>query len=97
MIKKLNELGVGEIILTDIEKDGSRSGYNLKLIEEANKLTNIPVIINGGASKNDDFKFAINKGASAVSASSIFTLNPSFETVLIDYPSYEEKKKFLNK
>jgi cyclase len=95
VIEKLNKLGVGEIILTDIERDGQRNGFNTQLIEEVNKLTNIPIIINGGASKYQDFKLAINSGASAVSASSIFTLNPSFETVLIDYPSYEEKKKIF--
>lgn len=96
VIKKLNKLGVGEIILTDIERDGQRNGFNTKLIEYANKLTNIPIIINGGASKYQDFKLAINSGASAISASSIFTLNPSFETVLIDYPTDEEKKKIFD-
>ena len=97
IIEKLNTLGIGEILLTDIDRDGMRNDLNIRLIEEVNKLTNIPIIINGGASKYENFKLAINSGASAVTGSSIFTLNPSFETVLIDYPNHEEKKKIFEK
>ena len=47
-IKKLNDLGVGELLVTDIKREGMRCGYNFNLIK-ISSLTNLPIIINGGA------------------------------------------------
>ena len=97
LFNKFNNLGIGEIIITDIEKDGLRTGYNLDVLKKLSKLTDIPIIINGGAAKNEDFRNAIDNGASAVAASSLFVLNKSFETVLIDYPNFHEKQNIFKK
>ncbi len=71
--KRLEDLGAGEILITSIDKDGTRNGYDLDLISNVSKNVKIPVIASGGAGSYQDMYKAINLGgASAVAASSIF-------------------------
>ena len=71
--KEAEMLGAGEILLTDIQRDGSMNGYNQKLISDVSRVVNIPVIASGGAGKLEDFYEAIVvNGASAVAAASLF-------------------------
>lgn len=70
--KEAENLGAGEILLTDILLDGTMNGYNQSLLKEVSNEVNIPVIISGGAGKMVDFKDALNNGASAVAAASLF-------------------------
>ncbi|ADC70351.1 imidazoleglycerol phosphate synthase, cyclase subunit [Methanocaldococcus sp. FS406-22] len=49
--KKVEELGAGEILLTSIDKDGTKSGYDLILTKEISKITKLPVIASGGCGK----------------------------------------------
>jgi len=70
--KRVVELGAGEILLTNIDQEGTRTGYDIETIEKVAKQTNIPVIASGGVGSLDDLKKAIIKaGASAVSLASI--------------------------
>lgn len=70
---KLEELGAGEILLTDVKLDGTMKGYNIDLIKQVCKAVKIPVIASGGAGKFEDFSKAIKEaGASAVAAASVF-------------------------
>lgn len=66
------ELGAGEILLTSWDKDGSQSGYDLKLLRAVTQATSIPVIASGGAAKPQDFLAALDAGADALLAASIF-------------------------
>lgn len=71
--KKVEELGVGEILLTSINNDGMGNGYDIELIYEISSKVSIPVIACGGAGKKCDFVNVIKKGAAnAVAAASIF-------------------------
>jgi len=70
--KKLENKGVGEIMLCSIDKDGMMNGYDQDLIKYISKNINIPLIVSGGASSYEDFEKAIINGASAVAAASIF-------------------------
>ena len=70
--KQAEQLGAGEILLTDILLDGSMNGYNQAIIKEVSHAVNIPVIASGGAGKMSDFKDALTNGASAVAAASLF-------------------------
>ena len=70
--KKLENYGVGEIMLCSIDKDGLLEGYDQKLIEYVSKNINIPLIASGGANDFKDFERAIKNGASAVAAASIY-------------------------
>ena len=70
--KKVVELGAGEILLTSMDKDGTKDGYDLELMEEITKVVNVPVIASGGAGKKEHFVDVCKKGASAVLAASLF-------------------------
>ena len=71
--KKCVKLGAGEILLTSMDKDGTKSGYDLELLSKITKSVNIPVIASGGAGTLDHLYDAIKTGgASAVLAASIF-------------------------
>lgn len=71
-IRKIEELGAGEILINNVDLDGKMSGFDLKFIESVTKKISLPVIIAGGAQKPEDFPLAISSGVSAVSAASIF-------------------------
>jgi imidazole glycerol-phosphate synthase subunit HisF len=60
------ELGAGEILLTSIDNEGTRKGYDLKLIETVSKIVNIPVIASGGYGKPEHAVEAFNAGADAI-------------------------------
>jgi cyclase len=85
-IKKLEDEGVGEIFLTSIDRDGTYSGYDTDLIKLVSSNCNIPVVSLGGAKSIQCFKNAIQSGASAVAASSIFIFSSKGKGVLITYP-----------
>lgn len=70
---KCANLGAGEILLTNIDKEGKREGYDLEMIKKVADAVSIPVIASGGAGDMEDLKKAIVDGhASAVSLGSIF-------------------------
>jgi len=70
--QKMEEKGAGEILLTDVKLDGTMEGYNQELLKQVTSAVSIPVIISGGAGKLSDFIQAIQNGASAVAAASLF-------------------------
>jgi cyclase len=87
-IKKVIELGAGEILIANIDKDGCMSGYDLNLIETVTKYSTVPVIASCGARTVDDFVQARRHGASAVAAGSMFVYQGPHRAVLISYPAY---------
>ncbi|GAB2644647.1 imidazole glycerol phosphate synthase subunit HisF [Gordonia jinhuaensis] len=66
------ELGVGEILLNSMDADGTKRGFDLRMIEAARAAVGVPVIASGGAGKAADFPPAVEVGADAVLAASIF-------------------------
>jgi len=69
---KATEMGAGEILLTSIDREGKRNGYDLETIRKISDSVDIPVIASGGAGSLEDLKLAIKDGhASAVSLGSI--------------------------
>lgn len=81
----VREIDCGEVILTNIEREGMRTGYDIKLLEFASKQLPMPIVANGGARGEYDFIDALKVGASAVSASSIFIYQGIHDAVLISY------------
>ncbi|MDQ7822518.1 MAG: imidazole glycerol phosphate synthase cyclase subunit [Candidatus Eremiobacteraeota bacterium] len=71
-LRLVSEYKAGEILLNNVDLDGTMKGYDLQLINLVSSLSSIPVIAAGGASKPSDCADAIKAGASAVAASSIF-------------------------
>ena len=71
--KKAEDNGAGEILLTSMDKDGTKSGYDVELLKKITKTLNIPLIASGGVGTLDHLYDGIVKGgASAVLAASIF-------------------------
>jgi len=71
--KKVEDLGAGELLITSMDKDGTKDGYDLELLKKITSLVNIPVIASGGCGKLSHLYDAIEiGGVSAVLAASIF-------------------------
>jgi imidazole glycerol-phosphate synthase subunit HisF len=95
--RKAEELGVGEILLTSIDAEGSMDGYDIDLLAKVSKSVNVPVIASGGAGKIEDFRKALHEGhASAVSAGSMFVFYGPHRAVLITYPEYHSLCEAIN-
>jgi cyclase len=88
--RRAEGLGIGEILLTSIDRDGMMNGYDYKLIESVSTAVNIPVIACGGAGNLSDCVKAINCGASAAAAGSLFVFYGPLRAVLVNYPTQEE-------
>ncbi len=70
---KANELGAGEILLTSMDCDGTKDGYDIELTRTISENVSIPVIASGGAGKMEDFTEALTEGkADAALAASLF-------------------------
>ncbi|HEY3374601.1 MAG TPA: imidazole glycerol phosphate synthase subunit HisF [Candidatus Aquicultor sp.] len=71
--RKVEELGAGEILLTSMDKDGTKDGYDLGLTRAVTHAVNIPVIASGGAGTIEHFaEVVVESGADAVLAASLF-------------------------
>ena len=71
--KTVTEKGAGEILLTSMDRDGTRAGFNLPLTKAISEAVNVPVIASGGVGTLDHLVEGVTKGgASAVLAASIF-------------------------
>ena len=71
--KELNDRGAGELLVTSMDKDGTKDGFDTELLESISKKVNIPVIASGGAGELEHLYLALKNGkADAVLAASIF-------------------------
>ena len=66
------ELGAGEILLNSMDADGTKNGFDLEMIRAVRSVTQVPLIASGGAGKLEHFPQAIDAGANAVLAASVF-------------------------
>jgi imidazole glycerol-phosphate synthase subunit HisF len=95
--KELEDYGVGEILLTSIDRDGMQCGYDLELVERVCQSVSVPVVANGGAGGLKDFEDVVRQGhASAVAAGSMFVYHGTLNGILINYPDEKELFKYLN-
>lgn len=73
--RRVEELGAGEIVLTSMDADGTKNGYDLPMLEAVTKAVNIPVVASGGAGSPAHLYDAFRVGADAALAASIFHYN----------------------
>jgi cyclase len=73
--KRVEELGAGEIVLTSMDADGTKSGYDLPMTRAVAEAVNIPVVASGGAGCPEHLYEAFQAGADAALAASIFHYN----------------------
>ncbi len=80
--------GAGEVFLNSVDRDGQYCGFDIELIARVTAAVNVPVIACGGAASLDDMRVAVDSGASAAAAGSIFVFYGPHRAVLINYPDY---------
>jgi cyclase len=83
--KKAESLGAGEILLTSMDADGTKDGYDLKLLRKVSRAVGIPVIASGGAGKKEHFRQAFEAGADAALAASLFHFRELSVGTIKDY------------
>jgi len=66
------EMGAGEILLNSMDADGTKNGFDLEMIRAVRSVTQVPLIASGGAGRLEHFPQAIEAGADAVLAASVF-------------------------
>lgn len=72
-IKQAEELGAGEILLTSMDFDGTKQGFDIRLLKKVSKISNLPIIASGGAGKIEDFTEVFSQtNATGALAASIF-------------------------
>ena len=71
-IEKACALGVGEILLNSMDADGTRAGYDIGMITAMRSVSKVPLIASGGAGTLADFAAALDAGADALLAASVF-------------------------
>ncbi|MEW5991535.1 MAG: AglZ/HisF2 family acetamidino modification protein [Chloroflexota bacterium] len=91
-------LGAGEILLTAVDRDGTRQGYDIDLVRSVSTLVDVPVIACGGAGSLADLEAVVRiGGAAAAAAGSLFVFHGRHLAVLITYPSYEERERLFRR
>ena len=71
-IEQACDLGVGEILLNSMDADGTREGYDIEMIRAVRPISRVPLIASGGAGTMEDFAHALDAGADALLAASVF-------------------------
>lgn len=91
--KKVAQLGAGEILLTSMDRDGTREGFDLELTKKVSEAVTIPMIASGGAGEKEHFLEVFQKGkADAALAASLF----HFEEIKIPELKNYLKQKGIN-
>jgi cyclase len=70
--RRATELGAGEILLNSMDADGTKDGFDLEMIRAVRDVTQVPLIASGGAGRLEHFPAAVEAGADAVLAASVF-------------------------
>jgi cyclase len=95
-ISEMEELGVGEVVINSIERDGLMNGYDLGLIKDVKNKVNIPLTVIGGAGSIQDIGEVIHQnGIIGVGAGSLFVFKGKYRAVLIHYPTIDEKRELI--
>jgi cyclase len=85
LLRRWESLGAGEIVLTSIDREGTRKGLDLDFIRTATGVLDVPVVAAGGAGEPAHLVAALQSGASAVGAGSMFVFHGVHRAVLISY------------
>jgi cyclase len=92
---EMEKQGAGELFLNSIDRDGTMQGYDLELVRRVADSVSVPVVACGGAGNIQHLAEAIQAGASAAAAGSMFVFQGPLRGVLISYPAQEELKKAI--
>lgn len=94
--REFEKQGAGEILINAIDRDGTWSGFDLKLIEAVSHGVTVPVVVTGGAGSMQDIKAAVkDAGASAVAIGSMAVFQGKDLGVLIKFPSRKNQEELF--
>lgn len=71
-VRRVQDLGAGELLINSIDADGTRDGFDIELIEKVRAISTVPIIASGGAGRVEHFVAAALAGADALLAASVF-------------------------
>lgn len=87
----MQENGAGELVVQSVDRDGTRTGYDIELLQKISEVTRIPIVALGGAGELQHMKTAYQEArATGLAAGSLFVYHGTRQGVLINYPSREE-------
>jgi len=90
-------MGAGELVINNIDRDGSLEGFDTDLIDLVHNSIDIPITVLGGAGGSEDFeKLSKRYNILGMAAGSLFVLTGKYRAVLIQYLSKEEKSRVIN-
>ena len=89
-LSEIEDRGAGEILLTNVNREGTRSGLDLELISQLNAGLTVPVVVSGGCGTFEDISEAFKLGVSGVACGAMFVYNGPHEAVLVNYLSEDE-------
>lgn len=90
--KRLEELGVGEIVINSVDRDGRMGGYDLELVRQLRDAVSVPMTVLGGAGSLEDIRALIGQQSIiGAAAGSLFVFKGKYRAVLINYPSPQER------
>lgn len=93
---RMEELGVGELIIQSVDRDGSMTGYDVELIKSITTVVKIPVVALGGAGELEDLKRLLEQiTINGLAAGSLFIFRDRNRNVLINYPDLKEVKEIF--
>ena len=90
LARSMQAAGAGEILLQSIEREGTRGGYDLDLIRQVSAAVDVPVVALGGAGTLAHLRDAVDAGASAAAAGTLFVLSGPHRAVLVTYPAMDQ-------
>jgi imidazole glycerol-phosphate synthase subunit HisF len=93
-VKKIEDLGAGEIVINCVDRDGIKNGYDIKLISKIRSISKLILTLLGGASTFKDIENLVTKVNSVGSAAgSLFVFKGKFDAVLITYLDKDDREK----
>lgn len=96
-LEEIKDIPYGELVINNIDLDGTMVGYDWELCNKVRDLTDVPLTFLGGAGSYEDLKKMISQfKIIGVAAGSIFVFKGKYKAVLIQYPSREEIKEILS-
>ena len=97
-MKSIENAGAGEILITSIDDEGKRGGFNINFFKQLNNTLDIPIIANGGAKSLIDFENLFDQtDISAACGGACFVYYGSRKAVLISYPDQKDIENLLLK
>ncbi len=94
--RQLQSLGVGEIVVNSIDRDGEMKGYDLEIAARVREAVTTPMSVLGGAGSLEDISALIRRfGVIGAAAGSLFVFKGPYRAVLINYPNAADKERII--